>query len=159
MASINTYQIRKIYAIAGALGMKGNDRYDPLHDLISDITGKESVRDLSYADACRVIGELEARQGTPPPRKSGRPLRRSTPGRVSEGQQRKIWALMYQIETASPGTAPLGDRLCAIIKKELGVEAFPREPFAWVDYKGGNKLIETLKGYVKTARKKAEAKP
>lgn len=159
MASINTYQIRKIYTIASALGMKGSDKDDALHDLVSGMTGKTSVRELSYADACRVIGELEARQGTPPPRKSGRPLRRSTPGRVSEGQQRKIWALMYQIETASPSTAPLGDRLCAIIKKELGIEAFPRDPFAWVDYKGGNKLIETLKGYVKTARKKAEAKP
>ena len=159
MASINTYQIRKIYAIAGALGMKGSDKDDALHDLVSGMTGKNSVRELSYADACRVIGELEARQGTPPPRKGGRPMRKSTPGRVSEGQQRKIWALMYQIETASPSTAPLGDRLCAIIKKELGVEAFTRDPFAWVDYKGGNKLIETMKGYVKTARKKAEAKP
>ncbi len=153
MASINTYQIRKIYAIAGALGMKGNDRYDPLHDLISDITGKESVRDLSYADACRVIGELEARQGTPPPRKGGRPLRKSAPGRVSEGQQRKIWALMYKLEEASPSTAPLGNRLCAIIKKTLGVDAFPAAPFAWVDYKGGNKVIEALKGYVTTAQK------
>lgn len=153
MASINTYQIRKIYAIAGALGMKGNDRYDPLHDLISDITGKESVRDLSYADACRVIDELEARQGTPPPRKGGRPLRKSAPGRVSEGQQRKIWALMYKLEEASPSTAPLGNRLCAIIKKTLGVDAFPAAPFAWVDYKGGNKVIEALKGYVTTAQK------
>lgn len=153
MTSINTYQIRKIYAIAGALGMKGNDRYDPLHDLISDITGKESVRDLSYADACRVIGELEARQGTPPPRKGGRPLRKSAPGRVSEGQQRKIWALMYKLEEASPSTAPLGNRLCAIIKKTLGVDAFPAAPFAWVDYKGGNKVIEALKGYVTTAQK------
>lgn len=153
MTSINTYQIRKIYAIAGALGMKGNDRYDPLHDLISDITGKESVRDLSYADACRVIGELEARQGTPPPRKGGLPLRKSAPGRVSEGQQRKIWALMYKLEEASPSTAPLGNRLCAIIKKTLGVDAFPAAPFAWVDYKGGNKVIEALKGYVTTAQK------
>ena len=159
MASINTYQIRKIYTIASVLGMKGRDKDDALHDLVLGMTGKTSVRELSYADACRVIGELEARQGTPPPRKGSRPIRKSTPGRVSEGQQRKIWALMYQIETASPSTALLGDRLCAIIKKELGVEAFPRDPFAWVDYKGGNKLIETLKGYVKTARKKAEAKP
>lgn len=158
-STINNYQIQKIYAIGGALGMKGTDRQDALHDLVHSMTGKASVKELTYSEACRVIGELEARQGTPPPRKSGRPLRRSTPGRVSEGQQRKIWALMYQIETASPSTAPLGDRLCAIIKKELGIEAFPRDPFAWVDYKGGNKLIETLKGYVKTARKKAEAKP
>lgn len=154
MASINTYQIRKIYAIAGALGMKGSDKDDALHDLVSGMTGKNSVRELSYADACRVIGELEARQGTPPPRKGGRPMRKSTPGRVSEGQQRKIWALMYQLAEASPSTAQLGDRLCAIIKKSLGVEAFPSAPFAWVDYKGANKVIEALKGYVENAQKR-----
>lgn len=153
MASINTYQIRKIYTIASVLGMKGRDKDDALHDLVLGMTGKTSVRELSYADACRVIGELEARQGTPPPRKGGRPMRKSTPGRVSEGQQRKIWALMYQLAEASPSTAQLGDRLCAIIKKTLRVESFPQAPFAWVDYKGGNKLIEALKGYVTNAKK------
>lgn len=49
--------------------------------------------------------------------------------------------------------APLGDRLCAIIKKELGMDAFPKDPFAWIGYKDGNKLVEVLKGYVKTAQK------
>lgn len=153
-STINNYQIRKIYAIGGALGMRGADRQDALHDLIAGMTGKNSVKELSYAEACRVIGELEARQGTPPPRKGGRPLRKTTPGRVSEGQQRKIWALMYQLAEASPSTAQLGDRLCAIIKKTLGVEAFPAAPFAWVDYKGANKVIEALKGYVANARKR-----
>ena len=154
-SDINNYQIRKIYAIGGALGMRGADRQDALHDLINSMTGKNSVKELTYAEACRVIGELEARQGTPPPRKGGRPLRKTTPGRVSEGQQRKIWALMYQLAEASPSTAQVGDRLCAIIKKTLGVEAFPSAPFAWVTYKGCSTLIETLKGYVATARKKA----
>lgn len=54
---------------------------------------------------------------------------------------------------ASPSKAPLGDRLCAIIKKELGMDAFPKDPFAWISYKDGNKLVEVLKGYVKTAQK------
>lgn len=153
-SAITNYQIRKIYTIGGALGMKGTDRKDPLHDLVNSMTGKNSVKELTYAEACRVIGELEARQGTPPPRKGGRPLRKTTPGRVSEGQQRKIWALMYQLAEASPSTAQLGDRLCAIIKKSLGVEAFPAAPFAWVDYKGANKVIEALKGYVANAQKR-----
>ena len=153
-SNINNYQIRKIYAIGGALGMRGADRQDALHDLINSMTGKASVKELTYAEACRVIGELEARQGTPPPRKGGRPLRKTASGRVSDGQQRKIWALMYQLAEASPSTAQLGDRLCAIIKKSLGVEAFPSAPFAWVDYKGANKVIEALKGYVANAQKR-----
>lgn len=158
-SNINNYQIRKIYAIGGALGMRGTDRQDALHDLVHSMTGKASVKELTYSEACRVLGELEARQGTPPPRKGGRPLRKTTPGRVSEGQQRKIWALMYQLAEASPSTAQLGDRLCAIIKKTLGVEAFPAAPFAWVTYRGANTLIETLKGYVATARKKVGEAP
>ena len=78
---------------------------------------------------------------------------KTVPGRASEGQQRKIWALMYKLQAASPSKAPIGDRLCAIIKKELGIDAVPKNPFAWIDYKGGNKLVEVLKGYVKTAEK------
>lgn len=153
-SACNAYQIRKIYAIGGALGMvKRGEDDDLLHELVNGMTGKTSIKELTYGEACKVIGELEGRQGTPPPRKSGRPLHKSVPGRASEGQQRKIWALMYKLQAASPSKAPIGDRLCAIIKKELGIDAVPKNPFAWIDYKGGNKLVEVLKGYVKTAEK------
>ena len=122
----NAYQIRKIYAIGGALGMvKRNEEDDLLHELVEGMTGKKSIKALTYGEACKVIGELEGRQGTPPPRKSGKPLRKTAPGHTSEGQRRKVWALMYQLQDASPSKAPLGDRLCAIIKKELGMDAFP----------------------------------
>lgn len=150
----NAYQIRKIYAIGGALGMvKRNEEDDLLHELVEGMTGKKSIKALTYGEACKVIGELEGRQGTPPPRKSGKPLLKTAPGHTSEGQRRKVWALMYRLQDASPSKAPLGDRLCAIIKKELGMDAFPKDPFAWIGYKDGNKLVEVLKGYVKTAQK------
>ena len=153
-SACNAYKIRKIYAIGGALGMvKRGEDDDLLHELVNGMTGKTSIKELTYGEACKVIGELEGRQGTPPPRKSGRPLHKSVPGRTSEGQRRKIWALMYQLQAASPSKAQIGDRLCAIIKKELGIDAVPKNPFAWIDYKGGNKLVEVLKGYVKTAEK------
>lgn len=118
----NAYQIRKIYAIGGALGMvKRNEEDDLLHELVEGMTGKKSIKALTYGEACKVIGELEGRQGTPPPRKSGKPLRKTAPGHTSEGQRRKVWALMYRLQDASPSKAQLGDRLCAIIKKELGI--------------------------------------
>ena len=141
----NAYQIRKIYAIGGALGMvKRNEEDDLLHELVEGMTGKKSIKALTYGEACKVIGELEGRQGTPPPRKSGKPLRKTAPGHTSEGQRRKVWALMYRLQDASPSKAPLGDRLCAIIKKELGMDAFPKDPFAWISYKDGNKLVEVF---------------
>ena len=138
-------------AIAGMV--KRNEEDDLLHELVEGMTGKKSIKALTYGEACKVIGELEGRQGTPPPRKSGKPLRKTAPGHTSEGQRRKVWALMYRLQDASPSKAPLGDRLCAIIKKELGMDAFPKDPFAWISYKDGNKLVEVLKGYVKTAQK------
>ena len=76
----NAYQIRKIYAIGGALGMvKRNEEDDLLHELVEGMTGKKSIKALTYGEACKVIGELEGRQGTPPPRKSGKPLRKTAP--------------------------------------------------------------------------------
>lgn len=99
----NAYQIRKIYAIGGALGMvKRNEEDDLLHELVEGMTGKKSIKALTYGEACKVIGELEGRQGTPPPRKSGKPLRKTAPGHTSEGQRRKVWALMYRLQDASP---------------------------------------------------------
>lgn len=150
-------QIRKIYAIGQALGIVNRGGEDALHDLVYGVTGKSSVKELSYSEACKVIGELEARQGTPPPRPKKTNHRKRKPGGVSEGQERKVWALMYRLAAASPSTVAVGDRLRAAIKKEAGVDAFADDPFAWLDYKSCNKLIEALKGYVKNAERKAGA--
>lgn len=81
MGGCNTYQIRKIYAIGQALGIVNRGGEDALHDLVYGVTGKSSVKELSYSEACKVIGELEARQGhaaappkenQPPQAKAGR---------------------------------------------------------------------------------------
>ena len=157
MGGCSTYQIRKIYAIGQALGIVNRGGEDALHDLVYGVTGKSSVKELSYSEACKVIGELEARQGTPPPRPKKTNHRKRKPGGVSEGQERKVWALMYRLAAASPSTVAVGDRLRAAIKKEAGVDAFADDPFAWLDYKSCNKLIEALKGYVKNAERKAGA--
>lgn len=146
MGGCSTYQIRKIYAIGQALGIVNRGGEDALHDLVYGVTGKSSVKELSYSEACKVIGELEARQGTPPPRPKKTNHRKRKPGGVSEGQERKVWALMYRLAAASPSTVAVGDRLRAAIKKEAGVDAFADDPFAWLDYKSCNKLIEALKG-------------
>lgn len=154
MGACNQYQVRKIYAIANALGMVSRDKDDALHDLIRDMTGKAGVRELEYPEAWRIIGELEKKQGANPNPQRRKPKPRK-PGGASEGQQRKVWALMYQLEAASPSKATVGDRLCGIIKRELHRDAFARDPFAWMDYKECNHLVEILKGYVASAQRKA----
>jgi len=142
MAAIATQQIRKIYAIGNALGIveRGNAE-DSLHDLVSSITGKDSLA---------VIRDLEKRQGDAPPPRRRPKAHTERPGGATEGQQRKAWALMYELQRrdTAPSTASLGERLCGIIKKELKVDAVPAQPFAWLEFQTCNKLIEVLKKYV-----------
>lgn len=160
MKNIETFQIRKIYAIANALGITQTDGEDELHTLVTTLTGKESIRELTYREGAVVITRLEELQGCFP--KSKRPKSKKEhpkrPGGVTAAQQKKIWALMYELKKydTSPCTVPLGDRLCAVIKKELGMDAVVKSPFAWVTFAQGNKLIEMLKRYTDSAKRKGE---
>lgn len=158
MAAVTTQQIRKIYAIGNALGIveRGNAE-DSLHGLVSSLTGKDSLKVLTYAEAQAVIRDLEERQGDAPPSRRKPKAHTERPGGATEGQQRKVWALMYELQRCdtAPSTATLGERLCGIIKKELKVDAVPAQPFAWVEFQACNKLIEVLKRYVANAEKKA----
>ena len=77
---------------------------------------------------------------------------------MSDGQQRKVWRLMYQLETLDekPSSARLGDRLCGIIRKELSVDCVAKQPFRWLTYQQGVKLIEILKKYVANAQRRKD---
>ncbi len=158
MAAIATQQIRKIYAIGDALGIveRGNAQ-DSLHDLVFSITGKDSLKALTYAEAQAVIRDLEKRQGDAPPPRRRPKAHTERPGGATEGQQRKVWALMFALQDCDVvlSRASLRERLCGIIKKELKVDAVPAQPFAWLEFQACNKLIEVLKKYVANAKKKA----
>ena len=136
MAAVNEQQIKKIFAIGNALGMveRGN-REDPLHSLVAGITGKASVKALTSAEAQAVISELQQRQGSPPPRRKSKTYT-ERPGGATAAQQRKVLALMFALQErdAVPSTASFGQRLCGIIKKELHIDALPKEPFVWITF-------------------------
>ena len=162
MRKIDPYQMKKIYAISGALGMteQGN-REDELHLLVAGLTGKESLKELTYREAQAVIGRLSQIQGSQaPPNPKREREHPSRPGGVTSGQQKKIWALMYELQKydEAPSTVSLGERLCAVIKKELGTDAIARTPFAWINFEQGSRLIEALKKYIENTRKKRGCK-
>ncbi|MCD7812119.1 MAG: regulatory protein GemA [Ruminococcus sp.] len=163
MRTIEPFQIRKIFAIGSALGIKGSGTdNDELHALVAGVTGKDSIKSLTYREASEVIARLEGLQGKVAPYrpKAGKPKEHpERSGGVTSGQQKKIWALMYELKKYDevPNDVPLGDRLCAVIKKELGADAVARNPFAWVTFKQGNDLIEKLKRYVASAGKRGGA--
>lgn len=156
MAAIDNQQIRKIYAIGNALGIveRGSDD-DNLHSLVASLTGKSSVKALTYAEAQTVIIDLQQRQGAAPLPRHKSKTHTERPGGATEGQQRKVWALMYELQQrdTAPSKASLGERLCGIIKKELKIDAVPQQPFVWLDFKNCNKLIEVLKKYVANVKK------
>lgn len=157
MKGIEAFQIKKIYAIGNALGIVENgNKDDNLHTLIGNVTGKDSVKELTYNEANVIISQLEQLQGkVAPPKKSASKKHEAVPGGVTEAQQRKVWALLYELKKydKEPSTAAIGDRLCGIIRKELKVDSMVKNPFAWLDFSSGNKLIEILKKYVSSAKK------
>lgn len=162
MKTIQQFQIRKIYAIGHALGIVDpGSGGDELHVLVDGMTGKDSVKSLTYAEAGDVISRLEGMQGkavSPKPSRKRQAEHKEKPGGVTSGQQKKIWALMYELkkyDTAANEVA-LGDRLCGIIRKELGMDAAAKDPFVWMSFPQGNRLIEILKNYVASAGKKGK---
>jgi hypothetical protein len=164
MKKIEAYQVTKIYAIGNALGIvRKGVKDDDLHLLAAGLTGKSSIKQLTYGEAVAVIKRLEQMQGksAPPPLTSVKTPKEhsSTPGGMTAGQQKKAWALLYDLQKYDNGAdnAPIGERMCGVIRRELKIDCQPKDPFKWVDYAGGNTLIEKLKRYVKSAREREEA--
>lgn len=150
-------QIREIYSLGARLGIVGGDRNDDLHALVVSLTGKESVKDLSCDEYRTVREELKKRAGAAGSHeKKSKNRYEQSPAGMTVGQQKKVWQLMYELQKydREPSTASLGERLCGIIKRELGLDAQPKSPFVWISYQEGSTLIERLKKYVYNAEKR-----
>lgn len=162
---IKSAQVRRIYAMGARLGiLESGSRDDLLHALVCRVTGKVSVRSLTeeeyHAVAKELAEQLRAQSLEAPPTKPYKAKKHEESGRgmMSEGQQRKAWALMYQLEQLDekPSAARLGDRLCGIIRRELHIDCAAKQPFRWLTYAQGVKLIEILKKYVSNAQRRKD---
>lgn len=156
-------QIQRIYGMGAVLGIleSGNKR-DNLHLLVESLTGKDSIRSLSEDEYRTVVHELSERihiknLQEPPPKIRRTARYEEQPGGMSEGQQRKVWHLMYELKKldVKKSKKTLGERLCGIIKKEIGVDAIPEKPMVWLTYEQGSKLIEAIKRYIRSAERRA----
>lgn len=139
-------QIRAIYGLGRALNLAAGGRDDLLHQLIETRTGCESVKDLTTAQAEEIIRALKDQM-------RGCPTQPDRADSMSAGQIRRVWQLMYRLRDLdeTPAAGGVGIRLCGIIQKQLGISATPKDPFRWLDYQQGNRLIEYIKFYIKTA--------
>lgn len=146
MKAVETWQKRKIYAIAGALNFvdKNDKENDILHMIVYNMTCKSSVKDLTYNQANQVIDYLKQQQD------------KSLTEKMSEGQKKKVFSLMYQLKDldSEPNFTPIGERLAGIIERQFKVRSTPKYLFTNLDKDDGNKLIEILKNYIGTAERK-----
>ena len=81
---------------------------------------------------------------------------RIAPGKMSAGQQGKAWALMNELARLSPSEASNGERMVGIVTKVTGVSCSKKNPFVWLSKKQGNEVIEMIKRYIETEKKKQE---
>lgn len=135
---------RKLYALAAELNLleRGNPE-DDFHIIVFRITGKEHVSELNQKEEKAVLSELLKYRET-----------KENPQKISLSHQKKVWALIYKLCELDPSDAKPAERLCGAIEKILNTSSFRRDPFRWVRERDANKLIETLKKYVKNAEKK-----
>lgn len=141
-------QIRTLHALACKSGMDHED----LHNLACGMTGAKSLKELTLSQYISVEQELQKRQSRRQ-RKTEPQNHPSVPGKMTAGQKRLAWRLMYELRSydREPNEAGLGDRLVGIIRRQIKVDASPGAPMQWLTFEQGVRLIEILKKYVYNA--------
>ena len=148
---------KAIFAMCRQLNIDNDDR----RALIYCVTGKESTKELTDAEAKAVIGELSERISRSLPLEKRKPkvYSPSVAGMMTPEQQSLAWRLIYRLIEldGNPKGATVAERMVGAIKKELGITAAPgKEIFKWVSFNDGSKLIEQLKRYVRSAERKSK---
>lgn len=166
MVKISKAQIQKLYAIASKLNLVDNgNKNDDFHSIVYSITSKNSVSQLTGAEFYKVRDRLLKIQNyakdnlksdkdnkangkdSKYKKKTKKEEVNSLEG-MTQGQCKKVWYLMYELQKVSPSSTTIGKRLKGIIKKQLKIDVDVKKPFVWLTYKDGNQLIEILKKYV-----------
>ena len=147
---------RNLYAIAANAGLvEHGNKEDPFHQIVYSLTGKTSVKDLTSREMKQVENEIRSRISE---NVSGDRIKsqEAVAGMMSPAQQSLAWRLMYQIQRydVKVSDKSVGARLAGVVRKSLKISASDTDPLKWVNAENGNKLIETLKRYVKSAEKK-----
>ena len=161
---ITKEQIKRIYALGAGVGiLESNNKDDNLHSLVLTQTGKASVSELTDAEFKKVEQSLMmlmrggSRITRKAPLKSNHEKLENKPGMINKQQQNLAWRYIYrliELDTRSGSTA--GDRMRGAIKKILNIDASGADPFVWVTFEDGQKLIEVLKKYVLSAERKVK---
>ena len=143
-----------LYAIASNAGLvEHGNKEDPFHQIVYSITQKTSVKDLTNHEMKLVENEIRNRCKSSSDKIKNQ---EAVAGMMSPAQQSLAWRLMYQIQSydLEISSQTIGTRLAGVVHKTLKITASDTDPLRWVNAENGNKLIETLKRYEKSAEKK-----
>lgn len=161
MIKISKSQIQKLYAIASKLNLVENgNKNDDFHSIVYSVTNKSSVSELTGAEFYKLKDRLIEIQNKDNKAngKDGKYKKKTKKEEVNglegmtQGQCKKVWYMMYELEKISPSSAKIGERLKGIIKKQLKIDVDVKKPFVWLTYKQGNQLIEILKKYAQNVK-------
>lgn len=147
---------RILYAIAANAGLvEHGNKEDPFHQIVYSMTGKTSVKDLTSREMKQVENEIRSRISESVSYDKIK-SQEAVAGMMSPAQQSLAWRLMYQIQgyDVKVSDKSVGARLAGAVRKTLKISASDNEPLKWVNAENGNRLIETLKRYAKSAEKK-----
>lgn len=127
MAPITASQMRKIYVTAREHGLDN----DLLHIHVQTVTGKDSLKELSTAEAALVIDRLEHRDVP------GRP------GGMTHKQLQFIYRLMEKIGWIGEDGKPDEGRLNGFCSSMFRIDSH-----RWISSSQASKVIEAFKGMV-----------
>jgi hypothetical protein len=165
MATITAGQIQRVYALGATVGiLESGNKDDDLHALVSRVTGKEHISELSSAEFTSVEHELlklmkgnyrKAPSASSRAPRGGARKPDAVPGMMTPAQQSKAWRYIYRLCELDGRQATPGERMCGAIKTILSIDARVEAPFKWVNQTDGGRLIDMLKRYVDSAERKA----
>lgn len=125
MKGVTAAQLRKIHACARECGMDD----DLLRIAVRDITGRGSLKELTAAEACRVIDTMEGKTDSGPAKDAATPK-----------QLRYMKDLVKQLGWADERMEPDMARLDGMCRKYAKVDSHK-----WLSRTGASKIIEALK--------------
>lgn len=146
---ISKPMIKIIYTLAQELNLVDKmSETDALHEMVFNMIGKEHISDLNSTEADSIINRLKGNmKGFDRITVQTRPANMAT-----EGEIKKIWALIFELKKYdNPGepSAPMQKRLRGFLKKYAGID-----DIRFLTHDKAYKVIEGLKGLIKTEKKK-----
>ena len=151
---------KKIYGLASVCDMiEQGSHEDDLHFLVHRVTGKCRIKDLTDDEADKVIKELkefikltDLEKRAPPPRADAL---------ISEAQIKLAFRKMYELAALdeAPPESTVRERLTGVICKVTGKSVNSSDNiFKGLTEAQGAAVIEELKRYIRTARKRRKRK-